>query len=100
MKNFVLKGWLAAGVSIIAAAGLLLSLVMLTGNQSIGVSAFGVTNFDTLQVGDGSVSEPAFGFTSDTDTGFYRIGSNNVGWSQGGTLAFDINSGGTIDFTS
>ncbi len=55
------------------------------------------TNFSSVQVGDGSASAPSFSFTNDTDTGAYLVGSDNIGFSAGGTLAFDINSDGTID---
>lgn len=58
------------------------------------VESLGASNFDTLQVGDGTVSEPAFGFTSDTDTGVYRVGSNNIGLAVGGSKIVDVSSGG------
>jgi hypothetical protein len=42
-----------------------------------------------LRVSDGSVGTPSIGFTSDTNTGFYRIGADNLGLSLGGALACD-----------
>src|SRR3970040_2474919 len=83
MKDFTLRGWTAIGISFAAAFGALLSLYLALniGGAVLIVSPQGVTNFDTLQVGDGSVSEPAFGFTSDTDVGFYRVGANDIGVS-------------------
>ncbi len=43
-----------------------------------------------LLVGNGAVGAPSFGFASDTDTGFYRIGSNNIGAAVGGSKVLDI----------
>lgn len=60
------------------------------------VESLGVTNFDTLQVGDGSVSEPAFGFTSDTDTGLYRIGANDLGLAVNGTKVGEFTASGFV----
>ena len=96
MKDFMLKGWTAIGISLVAAFGALLSLYLAlnVSGASLIVSPQGVTNFDTLQVGDGSVSEPAFGFTSDTDVGFYRVGANDIGVSAGGSKVGDFTSSG------
>lgn len=41
---------------------------------------------------DGSAGSPAFSFTGDTNTGIYRIGSDNIAISTAGTRAFDIDS--------
>lgn len=41
---------------------------------------------------DGAVGTPAYSFASDPDTGFYRIGANNIGIAAGGTKYVDINS--------
>lgn len=49
-----------------------------------------ITAAGRLQVGDGTVSLPAFAFTSDTDCGLYRIGANNIGVAVGGVKAIDI----------
>ncbi|GEM_PF-5305485 len=43
---------------------------------------------------DGSVSAPVLGFASDTDTGFYRIGANNLGVALGGSKVLDVQTGG------
>lgn len=60
----------------------------------IVVSNQGVSNLDTLQVGDGSLTEPAFGFTSDTNTGMYRVGSDNLGLVVGGSNVVNVTSSG------
>lgn len=52
------------------------------------VSTFTITSAITsfsaiLRAGDGSTTTPAYGFTSDTDMGFYRSASNTIGVSCG-----------------
>lgn len=50
-----------------------------------------------LLTGDGAVGAPSHSFTSDTDTGMYRIGANNIGIAVGGTKVIDVaGSGVTI----
>lgn len=50
--------------------------------------AFG---FDTM---DGTVGAPGWSFTSDPDTGWYRIGSNNMGAACGGQLVLNVSTSG------
>lgn len=48
--------------------------------------------------GDGSVALPAFSFLSDTDSGVYRIGADNLGVAVGGAKVLDVAAKGlTID---
>lgn len=42
--------------------------------------------------GNGTAAAPAFSFTSDPDTGIYRVGANEVGISTGGTLGWSQDS--------
>lgn len=64
------------------------------------IIATSICNFQAaIQVGDGTVSIPGLGFLSDTDTGFYRIGTNNIGISAGGTKVADITTS-TFNITS
>ena len=44
----------------------------------------------------GTASAPAFSFSGDTDTGFYRSGVNELSFSTGGTQRFQIESGGVL----
>lgn len=46
----------------------------------------------SFELENGTAAAPALTFVSDTDTGVYRIGANNVGFSAGGTLQFDYNT--------
>jgi hypothetical protein len=46
-----------------------------------------------LKAANGSVNAPGITFTSDLDTGFYRIGGDNIGFSIGGTKLLDLASG-------
>jgi len=42
---------------------------------------------------DGSVSVPSYSFTSDINTGMYRVGSDNLGFSVGGVEQLRLNGG-------
>lgn len=44
----------------------------------------------------GAVGTPSYAFASDTNTGIYLIGGDNIGIAVGGVKAFDINSAGVI----
>lgn len=45
-------------------------------------------------VGNGTVAAPSVYFTSDTDTGLYRVGANNIGVTAGGTKVLDCTASG------
>ena len=42
-----------------------------------------ITNTGRVLNGDGTVSNPSYTFVNDTDTGFYRVGANNIALSLG-----------------
>ena len=44
----------------------------------------GITVPDPLQLGNGTVTAPTFGFSSDTNTGIYRVGADQLGITAGG----------------
>ncbi len=46
-------------------------------------------------IGDGSVEAPGLAFSSDNDTGIYRIGANNLGIAVNGTKIVDVGVDGT-----
>jgi len=48
----------------------------------------------SLKLADGSESSPAINFNSDTDTGFYKNGTNSIGVSTGATKRFTVGSYG------
>jgi hypothetical protein len=61
-----------------------------------GLSVTGTTSSsDVFLAPNGAVGAPSFTFTSDTDTGFYRVGANNPAISAGGTKALDITASST-----
>lgn len=45
---------------------------------------------------DGNAAAPAFRFTNDQDSGFYRVGNNTIGIVTGGTLRATINGSGNV----
>lgn len=68
--------------------------VTLGGTQTAG---FYTTRFESLQpvyLPNGSTSAPSVTFTSDTDTGFYRYGANQIGLTLGGTTRAVFDSSG------
>jgi hypothetical protein len=93
------KDWIVYAISIFALIVSILTAIAEVIPDQIGeapvvMSSQSATNFSELQVDDGSASEPAFGFTADTDTGLYRVGANNVGIAVGGSKILDVSSGG------
>ncbi len=44
----------------------------------------------------GTASVPSFSFSSDTDTGFYHSGTNELSFTTGGTQRFRVESGGVL----
>ncbi len=47
-------------------------------------------------IGDGSNSAPAYTFSSDADTGMYRVSTNALAFATGGTERWRITSSGTL----
>src|SRR3990167_8231200 len=50
----------------------------------------GHTEITVLETGDGTVSLPSWTFTSDLDTGVYRIGANNLGIAAAGANVLNV----------
>jgi hypothetical protein len=76
--------------------------VYLAGTNSMGLATSGTLrvtlNTATLTstlpfLGpDGSAGAPTYGWSSDTNTGLYGVGADNMGISTGGTLRWDIST--------
>lgn len=66
-----------------------------TGNAKV-TGTLGVTGATTF--GDGTVGAPAISFTSDPDTGLYRIGANDLGVAAAGAKVLDVSATG-LDVT-
>ena len=47
---------------------------------------------------DGTAAAPAYTFSGDTNTGVYRIGVDNIGFSTGGTVRGQVTSAGVWSF--
>lgn len=60
----------------------------------------GISSWTSLKVSgkslfsDGTVGTPSIGFAADTNTGFYRIGADEIGVTCGGAVQADISSAG------
>jgi len=91
MKNFLTAPASNAVAIFAVLLGLVLGVVAISNESDITGLALGgsATNFTVLQTGDGTVSAPSHSFTDDTDTGLYRIGTNNVGLSAGGVKVLE-----------
>ena len=61
------------------------------GTVVASINKLGVAKF-----GNGTVSLPAYSFDSDPDSGMYRIGANNIGFSVNGSLYFSISASGAV----
>lgn len=55
-----------------------------------GVWTFTGSSITALPLGNGSAGSPSLTFASDTDTGLYRVASDDVGLSLGGVLSFEF----------
>ena len=56
----------------------------------------GLASGDVIPADDGAVGAPGLGFADDTDNGFYRIGTNNVGMAIAGAKVMDFKADGSI----
>ena len=64
-------------------------------------ASFDENGFEVRRVimDDGTVGEPSLTFQSDLDTGIYRIGTNSIGVTTGGTKRLEIDSDGFAHFS-
>jgi hypothetical protein len=70
-------------------------LVDESGNEMFGVTSAGtVTGIAIAAMASGTVGAPGLSFTADTDTGFYRIGANNLGVAAAGAKVLDVSATG------
>lgn len=68
-------------------------LLLGAGGGTGATFAGGVNITGNAAVGDGTVGTPGLHFVSDTDNGFYRIGTNQVGISAAGARVGEFGSG-------
>jgi hypothetical protein len=66
------------------------------GANAIDISSSAITMASEIRGINGSNGSPAFTFTSDQDTGMYRVGADQLGFAAGGTLSLQINDGEVI----
>lgn len=45
-----------------------------------------------IYLNNGSASAVSFGFTSEINSGMYRIGASDIGWALGGVLSMELNT--------
>jgi len=61
---------------------------------SIGTTGLSILNSTRLFLEDGSAAAPPITFNNDTDTGMYRIGANNLGFSVAGAKIAEFETNG------
>ena len=84
------SGWYSLGSSSLGLAIGGVNKLLVNSIVQIGSGATDTTT--QLYLPNGSAATPACTFTSNTNMGFYRIGSNNLGISLNGVLSLDLNS--------
>ncbi len=60
------------------------------GSLRLDISTTAVTSALPIRVGAGSVTEPSFSISTDTNSGLYSIGSDNLGITIGGSLLMSL----------
>lgn len=74
--------------------GTQLNLMVAAVNNLQGTGTAGVVTGTFFKAGNGTVALPSFTFSSDLDTGIYRIGANNIGIGVNGAKVLDIGTTG------
>ncbi|MDD2224627.1 MAG: hypothetical protein PHP97_00495, partial [Candidatus Shapirobacteria bacterium] len=62
-------------------------------------SSIFLTSTRLFQAGNGTVTTPAYSFSSDTNTGIYRIGEDNIGVGTSGILRLTVAGNGNVGIT-
>lgn len=83
LPSYTFTGDLDTGIYQIAANNIGVST---GGTKRLDISSTGLGVVGTILNGNGAVGTPAYSFTSDPDTGHYRVGANQLGVATGGAL--------------
>jgi len=68
-----------------------------TPTQKLHVSGNAIVT-GIARLGDGSASSPAYQFVSDTNTGMFRVDSDKLAFSTGGTERFRVDDSGHLNY--
>jgi hypothetical protein len=68
--------------------------VLISGGTSTAPAWSSSPPVTAILLGDGNVSNPAARFSSDANTGMYRVGSDNLGFAVGGVQMLDLTTTG------
>jgi hypothetical protein len=83
---------LNGNAAVLATSGTFSTTLGVTGAATFSstIAVTGVSTFsDDLRAADGNATTPSYGFTNDTDCGWYRIGANNLGLALNGSKVVD-----------
>jgi hypothetical protein len=72
------------------------NVIVATSGRSVANIKYKVDNAARTYGGNGSAPSPAFSFMSDPDTGMYRLGADQLGFSAGGAVRAYMSSAGVI----
>jgi len=87
----VAAGGALTGVTNIAMTGTITGGTDITVSGIISADRFTSTGGQILSA-DGTVAAPGIGFSSDTNSGLYRIGADDIGIATNGTLALEVDA--------
>lgn len=76
------------------------SNALIVNDSANSVNQLVVRSDGQIQIRDGSAAVPGYSWVSDTDTGFYRIGANEIGISAGTTAIASLKDGAISFFSS
>ena len=63
------------------------------GSRRFSIASGGISAYVPFFTGNGNAGAPSHSFYNDTDTGMFRVGTNNLGFSTGGQKVGEFNSG-------
>lgn len=62
------------------------------GYLAVALASGGTLTPDAIRVSDGTAAAPSMAFGSQTNTGFYWVGTNNIGVAANGTFKYDFDT--------
>ena len=93
LPSYTFTGDLDTGMSAAAADTLVLSVA---GSASVTMTSSAITTASVITGAAGAAGTPAFSFSTDPDTGMYRVAADSIGFAVSGGNVLTIESDGTL----